>query len=259
MSVTTPQEQPAATGQDPASIAPAPVAPAPVAAGPWAADLEQIISDPAMRGTVDQFLRTKVQPHTTRLEQEVASSRDAVRLWQELEKDPVGTYVAITSELFGQEAGQQLLGQIQQMQSQQPPAAQSGPQPTVFDPKADPQIAAALQYIEDQQASKYYDGEMARIKAMYPDVNTELLHPFVSAAEGKFDEAVQLYRNWMAQAAPAAPQAPTPQAPAVLGSDTTAAAASTTPVEPKRQTLDEALNEFMAEQRASRDAPPVIG
>jgi hypothetical protein len=47
--------------------------------------------------------------------------------------------------------------------------------------------------------------------------------------------------------------------PPALGSDTQTAQPSGTPVQPKKETLDEAIDGWAREQRANREAPPVIG
>lgn len=262
MSVTVPEgtTPPAGQDQQPPETTP-PAAPAPViGTGPWAADLAAQFTDAEIRGQVDQFMRERVQPHTTKLEQEVAASKDAMNLWKQFEENPVDAYVAVTHELFGEDAAQKLLAQLQAEQAQQPVAPQQQPN---FDPAADPRIAAALQYIEEQQNTAVYDGELERIKTAHPEIDTDLLHPFIAAAEGNFDNAVELYTEWLSRLTPAetGEEAATTEqqaAPPALGSDT-GAAPSTTPVEPRKQSINEAIDEWAAELRANKEAPPVMG
>lgn len=271
MSLTAP-EQPSAEGQDPqvtpdptaAAQPPAPAAPTPAAPqpGPWANDLNAIFTDESTRGQVDQFLREKVQPYTTKLEQQASQSQDASRLWNDLNENPVDTYVAITEEMFGADVAQQLLGQIQQQlteQQQQAPQTQQGnPLDSLgLDPD---QLRAVVDYVQNQQTSDYYEQQIQAIQQdpQYADVDTNLLHPFVAAADGDFAQGVELYRQSAAQFqskfAPAPPAEEQTPPPNVLGSDT--ATVGTPPTIPQKQSLGEAIEEFARENR-SNPAPPV--
>ncbi len=257
--VATPD--PAAVAEVPPVVAP-PVAPptiVPAGTGPWAADLATLFTDDTVRGQVDEFLRAKVQPYTTQLEQQSAQSKDALRLWENLSKDPIDTYVAITEEMFGAEAAQSLLATIQQQLAAQEQQAAPGA-PAAPAAVADPRMEAALAWVENQQTQSYYEQEIARIQAAHPDVSPDLLHPFVAAADGNFDQAVELYRSFLQNfnASQGTPPPPGEVAPQVIASDTSAQ--TPPPVEPKGQTLDEAINDFMREDRERRlAAPPVSG
>lgn len=253
-----PQAQPA-PGQDqqPAPTTPAPAAPV-IGDGPWRADLEALIEDPTYRAKVDQFLRDKVQPHTTKLEQQVAAQKDAVRLYSAFEEDSTAAYVAVTNDLFGEERAQEILAYLQQHLGATPAPEQIPGQTQM---PLDPRMQQAIDYVENQQNEAFYAKEIARVTEANPDVVEHLLHPFVAAANGDFDQAVELYHSAAADFASRftnQPEGePAPVAPAVVGSDTATAQASTTPVEPKKQTMNEAIDSFMAEQRANREAPPV--
>jgi hypothetical protein len=270
MSFTDPQAQPA-PGQDPqttpdptiaAPSVPSPIPAAPPASqaapAPWTSDLNAIFADEATRGQVDQYLRTKVQPYTTQLEQKAAVSEQANRLWQGFETDPIDTYVAVTTELFGEQAGVQMLEQLQQQQAaQQQPGQQAQPAAQI-----DPRLQSVIDYVENQQTNQQYEQNMTSITAQHPDVDPDLFHPFVAAAGGDFNEAYNLYTAYQAQFQTKfgvqLPAEPAPVAPAVMGSDTAAAQSSATPTAPRKQTLDEAINDFMSEQRTNREAPPVV-
>lgn len=247
-----------AAPQPAAPETPAPAAPAP-ASGPWAQDLAQTFEDEAVRGQVDQYLRTKVQPHITQLEQQAAANADAQRLWDALSSDPYDAYVQITNEMFGEEAGQAILGALQGEQG--PEAQQQAEQYVAQQAQTDPRLAAAAEWVEQQQAQQYYDAELARVQNDHPDVDPEMFHPFVAAADGNFEEAYSLYTGWLAQynekhgTPPTEPE--TPQAPPVVGSGEAAAGTSALPTEPKKQSLNDAIDDWMSEQRASKEAPPV--
>lgn len=261
MADTTEQTAPAV--QDPAApvaAPPAPVAapaappPAPAGAAPWAADLASLFPDEATRTAVDGFVRSKVQPYTTQLEQKVAGLSDAERLYNDITQNPLDTYVAITTEMFGEEAAQRLLTTLQENDATAPEATPPG--------APDPRIEQVVQFVENEQNQRFYDGELARITAdpANADVNPKLLHTFVAAAGGNFDEAVKLYRNHEADWAAAHPgtTAPPPELPPAPPVLTDEGAAAVVPTEAKNQTLGDAINDFMAEQRANK-APPVVG
>jgi hypothetical protein len=100
---TQPGAEPA-EGAPPATADATPPAasPAPASDGPWAKDLAENFEDPATRAAVDEFLRTTVQPHVTKLEQATAPNRDAEKLWNDFRESPVETYLAVSGELFGE-------------------------------------------------------------------------------------------------------------------------------------------------------------
>lgn len=246
-------------GQDPTTPDPTPAAAPPAPAdGPWSADLATF-QDPAVRQQVDQLLRTRVQPHVTQLEQQVAASRDAQVLWTDLNADPLGTYVAITQELLGDAAAEAARAQIHQLQNPTPePAAAPAPQYSqpqeVPAPPPDPRLDEMYNHFEQQRVEKLYNDETERVKVQYPDVDTDarLYHMSVSSAGGDFDQAVVLYRDALQQMG-VAPQPPT--APPAMGSDT--GGGSVPPSNPAGETLNDAIDSVFREMRAN-EAPPVM-
>lgn len=238
------EEQTPTGVQDPAPApTPVPVAapPAPVNPGPWSNDLAQAFQDEAVRGQVDAFLREKVQPHTTRLEQQAAEARDAQRLLTDLQNDPNATMEALAAELNW--TPQQLQEAVEQ-QVEAPQYAQ-----------LDPEAQAALDYVRQEQAEKAYDAELARVNQQHPGIIPDVFHPLVVAADGDFDVAYQMYENVIHQfnAASAPPAEPGQPAPPTLGGDT---GSTTPPVEPKQMTIAEAVDAMMAEARTT-DPPPI--
>lgn len=254
MSVTAPEQTaPAVQDQQPAApAAPAPVAPTP--SSPWEADLAASFPDPAVRAQVDMYYRTKTQPYITQLEQANAQSRDAMSLWTDLQNNPGETFAAITTELFGDEAGGKALETLN--------AALSTPDTTVEEAvqaagELDPRLAKVIEIVENQQNEQQYNTLMTQTIAGNPDLSPDLLHPFVAASGGDFNRAVAMYRD-MAQRMGVQPQAApaAPAAPPVMSSSDGIAAPSNAPLQPAKQTLDEAINDFMREQH--REAPPVL-
>lgn len=264
MSFTTPEhptqgQDQAAPDPTAAAPSPAPAAPTPAGAGPWATDLAQRFQDESTRGAVDQFIREKVQPYTTQLEQKAAASEDALRLWTAFEQNPLDAYVAVTTDMFGEDAGAQMLTYLQQ-QVDKETAEGATAEEAVQTVAQDPRVASAIEWAESQQAEKAYDTELGRIKAAHPEVDEDAFHTFVAGAEGNFDMAYQLYSQFVEKFGP--PQTvpepePAPEAAPVLGSDTATGQASTTQVQPNGQTIGGAIQDMMNDFRAAREAPPV--
>lgn len=248
---------PAASSTAPTPVAPAPPAAAPVSSdSPWSKDLATTFTDEAQRAQVDQFLRETVQPYVTQQEQKASEAGDAIKLWNDFGESPLDTYAAVTKELFGDEIAGQLLGTLQAQIAENPTQAPAPQAPDAG--QLDPRLAAAVEYVENQQANQFYEGEISRITTDHPEVDSDLFHPFVAAAEGDFDEAYRLYTEFLSGYAErhGGEQAPADPPPQVSGSDTTTAQPSNTPVEPKQQTIGEAIEEFVTEQHTA-PAPPV--
>lgn len=251
-------EQPDTTGQDQASTPDLAAAPQPVPVttapspgdGPWSKDLAELFQDEAVRGQVDQFLRTKIQPHTTQLEQQLAQSQDAQRVYNDLTENPVETTFALINEVYGQEAAQAFAAQLQ-----------GGEQPQVEEPQGygyetqqlDPRVEQAVSFIEQQQAEQAYEEEMARIVAEHPGLDPEDLHAYVAAADGDFDSAYLMYEDqlnrWNSRNATPEEQQ---TAPPVMGDGQT-----TPPTTQEHKTLGDAIDSFLAANRPTQDPPPV--
>ena len=268
------QDQQAAPDPTPAATPPAPAAPTPVSSqGPWSSDLAQVFEDEAVRGQVDSFLREKVQPYTTRLEQQARVNEQATNLWQNFETDPINTYVQVTHELLGEELANEFLEFAQNRLNgqQQEPA----PTPTPEVPQnmtLTPEQQAAIEWSQQQQVKEYYGQQLAELKAKPENKDLvdlkdakgnsviEHIHPWVQVAGGDFDQAAQLLRGFVQEYGvpqSAMPEIPTPPAPNVFGSDTATAQPSNTPVEQPKQTINEAIDSWMVEQREARSAPPM--
>jgi hypothetical protein len=235
----------------------APPAPPAVGDGPWSADLHALFPDETIRGQVDQFLRSKVQPHVTQVEQQFAPAKE---LWNDLQQDPIDTYVAIAHELFGPDVATAVASQVQQQQAQ-PPA----PAPDATAAQLTPEQQSAIEWAESQRAEQEWNSQFARVDGLAPRdaegnsiIKSErAFAPFVVAAEGDFDQALEGYKQWYSEVTPAPPaEAPAVPPPAVL--DGSAAPAAIPPTVPQRQTLDAALDDTLAEMRATR-APATVG
>lgn len=252
--ITTEAEQ-GTQPQDQTSVTPADVQPASQGqgSGPWMSDLQALGLDANSISAVDGFLREKVQPRVTQLEQRIAEADAATRLYSDLNNDPVDTYLAITEELYGSEVAQQVLDMLQAGQEPEPQPAQT---PNALDPR----VEKVVTHFEREMARNEYESAKQRVLAANPDVDGDLLDPFVAAAEGDFDAAVQGYKSYYAkvvekvggQLAQPADETATP--PPALGSDT--AARTAPPVQKSYANFDEALDDFFSERGA---APPTVG
>jgi hypothetical protein len=236
-----------------------------VGSGPWATKLAATFADESTRSQVDAFLRSEVQPYTTRLEQQLATGRDAMKLWQDLQEAPAETYLSLTSELFGEDAVDQVIELLASDDDEPTP-------PPADQPARDPEVEELLNERRQTKAKQAYDAELARVKAERTvdndgkrvpapgevEVIDDLFHPFVHAAEGDFNAAYegykQYYAQFKAQFAPAETPSPAPQPPNTLGSDTAVAPAP--PTQRTHQSIDDALDDIFDTMRS---APPVMG
>lgn len=249
-------------GQPAAAVVPAaPVAEPVKNDGPWASDLALLGLDDAALGKVDTFLRAKVQPYTTKLEQDVAAARPAAVLYNDL-TDPnksVDAYVAITYEMFGQEAGDQVLATLQsQTPEQQQATVAAAIAPDEGTPQyaqLDPETQAFLNEQRQAAAEAQYERDMAATVAANPDINPNHLHIWVAQADGDWNQAVELYRQYVADFITVPEGTP---APNVLGSDTGGAAPSNLPVAPKHQSMEDAVNNTV-NMFKKQEAPAVVG
>lgn len=241
------QAQPAAQGQG---------------SGPWTNDLASTFEDEGIRTQVDTFLRDKVQPYVTQLEQRSKPSPEdelGIQLYNDLREDPSSTYLAITEELFGEDGAlaiQRALAESFGVELEDEPASA---QPSG---DLDPRVARAVEHIERQEAREAYDSALTELKGQDPELDEELFHPFVVAADGDIQTAYRGYKQWSDRVkstyAPAEEGAEldvSAAAPPVIGSDVQAPTAP--PVQKTYESFDDAMDDFLADVRGG--APPVVG
>lgn len=236
---------------------PAETAPAP-SPGPWDADLQAAFEDEGTRAAVDAFLREKVQPRVTQLEQATAANRNAERLWNDFSENPIATYVAITNEILGEELGQEVV-KILESQSEDP---QGEVEEAIGTSDLPPEVQELVDEHKRNRAREAYDQRLAQAQADHPDVNIkpELIAPFVAAADGDFDAAVASYKSWLEDSRKElvghVDEPPAEIAPPTISGDTHAAPGAAPPQEEHYESLDDALDAFFAEQKT---APPAVG
>jgi hypothetical protein len=245
-----------------------PPAATPPAAGPWAEDLAQYIEDEAARAQADRYLREKIQPRMTQLEQAQSEYAPAREFMDDLREDPTATTVALITELYGDEVGKQT-AELIQAGLNPAAAAEAATQNPPPPPPADPVVDQMKAEYEEKQREKLFNKELERVKAtpnaQGVEIDRDLFAVFVSMAEGDFDNALVGYKQFEAQArqryGPTQPGEDDPDPPpAVLGTQPGGAPASTPPVvKDYKGDLGAALDDFLTDLRATREGPTVVG
>jgi hypothetical protein len=235
--------------------------PAATLTGPWAKDLETAFTDPEMQRTVDAFLREKVQPHVTRMEQTAAELADAKVLMDDLINKPGETFLALTEELFGSEQAGAVYKALQSGDVVEVDDGEGGVDLEVTKAAAlDPETRALLDEIKADKQRVAYNTAVTETVAKYKDtvdIDPDLFHPFVHTAGGDMDQAAQAYKAYNEKytakyGAPlVVPEGQAPAPPVIGGANS----AVTVPPVQKKYTMDSAFDEFFAEQKA---APPTI-
>lgn len=272
-------EQPVIPGQDPAlqTQAPAPAAepvtPAPPAApaapqqyqstGPWAQDLQQTFTDPQIAADVDAFLRSRVQPHMTKLEQQYAETEAARQLYQAYETDAEAANVAVNRSLYGDNYADQMAASLGRTDLLSQQAAQTA-QPAQTQAAAPQQAALPPEYQEmytewsaAKQQAAYDDAKTAFLTdPQYADIKPDLFDPFVAGAT-TWEEAVGAYRAYAANFSQNGnTNEPPPQPPPTLGS-TAVGAPGSTPSYPAGESLSDAIDGIFSENKPL--PPPTLG
>lgn len=251
----------------------APATPAPesaqVGSGPWANDLAELFSDESVRAQVDGFLREKVQPYVTQIEQKVSELKPAEQLYTLFLEEPDETYLEVTRELFGDELAEVVQQKLDELYGEGAAEEQATQQPGETEPQHElpPEVAELVEERRQAKLQAAYNAELERIKASVAndpsiEVVDKWFHPFVVAADGDMDLALEGYREWYTDVKQRLGGDPTPpaeeqgqQPPPVLGSDV--APPAQPPAQKKYESLDEAVDDFLAEVKAS--APPTVG
>lgn len=240
----------------PDTPAPTPEVPADT---PWAQDIAAQFDDPATRAAVDGFLREKVQPYVTQLEQSTQVNRDAERLWNDFTSEPVDTFGAVAVELFGQEKADALRELLSQEDADvdTEETLDDDTTLTIDDDELPEHVREAVEYVQNERQQREWDQAFNQVVSDNEDIDIpeELFYPFVTAADGDLDAAVDAYRGWYKTAQekfglnpPNPDDIPDPPPTVKTGNPTAP------PTERKGLTLDDAMDEFFAEQ----NAPPTV-
>lgn len=222
--------------------------------GPWAKDLE-FFEDEQIRGQVDTFLREKVQPRITQLEQ-AQTPEEAAVLYSQLQENPLDTYVKLTEALYGEEASQKVAAALNDYYglNDDEDFDYEGEEQV----QQDPELTQVKEIVLAQEREKAYNAKIDELKAEHPQVDGDAIAPFVVSAEGDWDLALKEYLKWYesmeAKFKPQQEVTPeqVPDAPQTLGGGP-----STPPIKKEYKSIDDALDDFFAEE-AAKQAPPVV-
>lgn len=229
---------------------------------PWAAQIRASFTDPAVQDAVDDFLAQTVQPHVTKLEQQTADLKDAQELYNDLQNDPGATYVALTQQLFGEDAANKVVATLQAEEtpdtsSEEPPAKNAA---------LDPEDAEFLQRARERERQEQYDKAIADFKAdNRDDLVPKYFHPFVAGANGDLEQAYAAYKEWLGGAKKEVfgiedtldpNEVPDLPPPAVVGKGE-AGATTAPPVVPNYRSIGDAIDDVWSDITAG--PPPTVG
>lgn len=191
--------------------------PEPVNEAPWTADLRGLGLDDDVLGKVDGYMREKVQPHTTQLEQQLAQARDAYpeghrQFFEDLQENPDEALTQLFSEVYSNNPEAQQIAEVAIRYAAANPDAsdqeviQAATQevaegsPHEYEVELDPEDREKLDFVERLQAEqedKQYRDSLSQLKADNPDhfpehwgeeELVEVLSPLVTAAPEELDD-----------------------------------------------------------------------
>lgn len=267
--VFDPDERPG--GGDPApeaASAPEAVAPAQPGPGPWAGDFAEYFGEnQEVRTAADRYMREKVQPHITELEQHPSR-----QLYADMLEDFEGTVAGLLGEVYDEDTQNAFVEWMaERVEGGEPPAEQPAAAAAEAQPQRSPEDQELLEWARQKrqqeqetaaqaEASEHYKTELARVKQL-PGGETiidELFYPFVAAADGDLDAALEGWKKYGGdlRAKFGIPEPEPKPAPHVLGGD--GPPSGTPPTEKKYESLDDALDDTLAEMRARRQAPQTL-
>lgn len=225
---------------------------------PWDNDLS-FIPDAQVRSQVSEYLAQTWQPRMTQLEQQNAA---ATSLYEDFRSNPRDTLREVAAELIEAELvkPEDLKDVLPVGEPQAQPEPQT-PEPSPADPQhqRDPEVQALLDRERERAEKEAFDAEYERVKQAHPDLALDYDLYLQSVAEtGDFDQAVERYQDkfgdfdrYLREQATAEPQTD-PTAPPVADP---AAGTGEVATEPKYETLDEAIDDYFAEQSATGEQP----
>lgn len=231
-----------------------------IPAGPWDEDLAARFQNANQRRNVAEFLREKVQPHLTKVEQQAAQrNENAERLWNDFRQDSDGTFERIATELYGADHAKRMLNALR---TEDTPAPDFDA-PDELDLDELPQEAReTIEWAQAEKQKQQWNALLADVAEKNPDltVDEELFTPFVIASEGRVDQAVESYKEWLAKfpgakTEEAAEEAAEETAPPVVDGKVgrTGREAAREP-----QSMDEALADMYAMMKQADTPPPTV-
>ena len=251
---------------EPETTPPEPQEPEPAAEpseSPWSNDITEAFEDEAVRQQVDQFMRDKYQPYVTKLETDSVENRKANNLWNQITEDPRATFEQIARELNPRTAD----AVIRAFNGEEVPEA-NDPEPdedeAIWEMSDLPkEVREMVEAHKENELQSLWDTELDKVKKSFEnnkdvEFDEDLFFPFISAADGDFDEAATRYENWYSQTQEKLgiklPEVPDDPPPTTINSASRQTQAP--PQEKKYDSLDAALDDFL---ESEKQPPPVVG
>lgn len=237
---------------------------APTNTAPWAADLAATFTDPEIQAQVDGFMREKVQPRVTQLEQQVAGLSDAQEYYNDLTTDPGKTWVSLTHEILGDDLAGKVLAALSDETPAEPAAATTAT--TTETPSGlAPEDQQFLAKMREKEAKAEYSAQVEAFvtEKADPSLKSRWFHPFVAAAGGNLEVAYGGYKEWVEDfkagnttATPAEAAAETAaDPPPTLNSG--AGGAAQVPTVKKYRSMDDAIDDVWKDMAGA--APSTVG
>lgn len=246
---------------------------------PWTADLAEAFEDETTRATVDGFLREKVQPYVTDLEQRSQVPAVAAKLYEDLSSDsPDETFFQVAEELFGEDVADRLFEAYSGESDENPDEIVEEAKAEQDEPELPEDVRRATEFYVAQQEEQAYEDAVTAARESHADLFPEqlddeavgrLLGPFVATADGDMDQALEAYTEWSAllaagqvspeDAAAAAAEGLDPDQVPDLPAPVEGGTNPATPVQREYGSIGDAVDDFAAELRAKNAPPPVGG
>lgn len=239
---------------------------------PWDKRLEQF-EDPEIRAAVDAMMREDVQPYITQLEERANTSQDAADLLRDLEENPGQTYVALTREMFGDEAADRVVAAIESGADPEEAAAEAMQDASEeAGLKLSPQQQKALDWAEETYRRDEYDRALSALEERHKDdpdfvkIDKDLFSPFLMVADSDVEAAYAGYKQYnerfMREHGISVDEASLenldPGAPPTLGSSTSSTPGSgDTAVQKEYHDFGEAIDDLWNDLKGS--PPPTLG
>lgn len=162
--------------------------------GAWSLDS----FDESVRPQVDEFLRESVQPYVTKLEQ---SGKTGSELIEALQEDPSTTLLGLAQALYDEEEYERFsnafLGSEPEAAEVETDAEESTDQPESWVDGYKEFIEASAKEKETAARDAEYQDYLETFSEVYPDVKTNLIHPFLHVSDMDHENAVSLYRGFV--------------------------------------------------------------
>jgi hypothetical protein len=179
---------------------------------PWSSSLAQAFPDEAVRGQVDQYLRSTVQPYITQREQDTAPWN---AIWND--EDPetaLNTYLAVAEARFGPEFAQAVLSGLEPLfgdgQGNEPGTPEAGtdtgaPEFEEWLALQPPEVQQFWNQQMQSQEDQHYEEQLARAVQAEPSIKglENIFSRYVVSSQFDDDRAIdEAIQMWQAEGWP---------------------------------------------------------